>query len=62
MDHFEAFEAGFATPFLEIGAGVIERFAEFDQHVEGHEQAEDVFPAGSSISASRSTAAFEVTA
>ena len=46
MDYFEAFEADFATPFLEIGAGVIERFAEFDQHVEGHEEPEDVFPAG----------------
>ena len=46
MDYFEAFEADFAAPILEIGAGVIERFAEFDQHVEGHEEPKDVFPSG----------------
>src|SRR5262245_54149979 len=33
MDDFEAFEADFAAPFFEIGGGVIERVAEFDQHV-----------------------------
>ena len=33
MDNFEAFEADFAAPFLEIGGRIIERIAEFDQHV-----------------------------
>src|SRR5262245_7671520 len=38
MDDFEALEAGFATPFFEIGGGIIERVAEFNQHVQRHEQ------------------------
>ena len=33
MDDFEALEADFATPFFEIGGRIIERIAEFDQHV-----------------------------
>ena len=33
VDHFEALEADFAAPFLEIHSGIIERVAEFDQHV-----------------------------
>ena len=33
MDNFEAVEADFAAPFLEIGGRIIERVAEFDQHV-----------------------------
>jgi hypothetical protein len=33
MDDFEALEADFATPFFEIGGRIIERVAEFDQHV-----------------------------
>jgi hypothetical protein len=33
MDDFEALEADFATPFFEIGGGIIERIAEFDQRV-----------------------------
>jgi len=33
VDHFEALEADFAAPFLEIRGGIIERVAEFDQHV-----------------------------
>ena len=38
-------EASFATPFLEICGRVMERFTEFDEHVERHEQAEDIFAA-----------------
>ena len=33
MDDFEAIEADFAAPFFEIGGRIIERVAEFDQHV-----------------------------
>ena len=33
MDDFEALEADFAAPFLEIRGRIIERLAEFDQHV-----------------------------
>jgi hypothetical protein len=33
MDDFEALEAGFAAPFFKIGGRIIERVAEFDQHV-----------------------------
>ena len=31
MNDFETVEADFAAPFLEIGGGIIERVAEFDQ-------------------------------
>ena len=33
MEHFEALEADFAGPFFKIGGRIIERVAEFDQHV-----------------------------
>ena len=33
MDDFETLEADFAAPFFKIGGGIIERVAEFDQHV-----------------------------
>ena len=33
MDDFEALEADFAAPFLEIGGRIIERVTEFNQHV-----------------------------
>ena len=33
MDDLETFEADFAAPFFEIGRRIIERVAEFDQHV-----------------------------
>ena len=33
VEHFEALEADFAAPFFEIGGRIIERVAEFDQHV-----------------------------
>ena len=33
MDDFKALEADFATPFFKISGGIIERVAEFDQHV-----------------------------
>jgi hypothetical protein len=34
MDEFEAGEADFAALFFEIGGRLIERIAEFDQHVQ----------------------------
>ena len=43
MDDFKAFEAGFSTPFTKIRAGIIECVAKFDQHVQGHEQAKNIF-------------------
>src|SRR6516162_7969888 len=42
MDYFEALETDFATPFREIRRGIIECVAEFDQHVERHEQPKDI--------------------
>ena len=33
MDDLKTFEADFAAPFFEIGRRIIERVAEFDQHV-----------------------------
>src|SRR6059036_236059 len=39
VDDFKTFEAGFAAPFAEVRAGVVERVAEFDEHVQRHEQA-----------------------
>jgi hypothetical protein len=44
MDHFEAFEADFAAPLLEIGAGVIERFTELISML--RDMSKDVFPPG----------------
>jgi len=38
VDHLKAFEADFGTPFAEIGAGIVERVAKFDEHVQRHEQ------------------------
>ena|SRR5690242_17073373 len=37
MDDLEAFEADFAAPFFEIGRRIVERVAEFKQHVQRHE-------------------------
>ncbi len=41
-DDLEALEARFGAPFAEVGARVVERIAELDQHVERHQQAERV--------------------
>src|SRR5262245_35137705 len=38
----EAAEAGVAAPALEVGSRVVERVAELDQHVERHEEPEEV--------------------
>ena len=46
VDDFKAFEAGFATPLAEVRAGIVERFAELDEHVQRHEQPEDILAAG----------------
>ena len=46
VNNFEAFEADFAAPFAEIGTGIIKGIAEFDEHVERHQQALDVLAAG----------------
>src|SRR6185295_7386931 len=45
MNYLETLEADLTAPLAEIGAGIVERVAEFDQHVQRHEQAEDVLPA-----------------
>src|SRR6266853_6756752 len=45
VDDLEAFEAGVLAPAAEIRAGIIEGVAEFDEHVQRHQQAEDVFAA-----------------
>src|SRR5580765_168535 len=42
VDDFKSFEPGFAAPFAEIRAGIVERVAEFNEHVQRHEQALDV--------------------
>ena len=46
MNDFEAFEADLAAPFAEVRTGVIKGVAEFDEHVERHQQALDVLAAG----------------
>src|SRR6266576_4409240 len=38
MDDFEAVEADCAAPFFEIGSRIIERVADFNQHLYRHEQ------------------------
>src|SRR6266511_1544585 len=43
MEDFEAFEADRTAPFAEVRAAEVEGFAEFDEHVQRHEQAENVF-------------------
>src|SRR5260370_1416265 len=43
VDQVDAFEAQLAAPFSEIRAAEIEGFAKFNEHVQRHEQAEDVF-------------------
>ena len=45
VDNFKAPEAYFATPLFKISGRIIECFAEFDEHVERHEQAEDIVAA-----------------
>src|SRR6266436_5470996 len=45
MNHLEAFEADFLAPLAEIRAGIVERIAEFDEHVQRHEQTENIFTA-----------------
>jgi hypothetical protein len=42
MHHLEAPEANLSAPAAEVGTAIIERVAEFDEHVQGHEQTEDV--------------------
>src|SRR6266851_7161419 len=43
MDEVEAFESDLAAPFAEVRAAEIKGVAKFDQHVQRHKQAEDVF-------------------
>src|ERR1019366_5239300 len=42
MNNIKAFEANFRAPLAEIRPGIVKRIAEFDEHVQRHEQAEDV--------------------
>src|SRR4051794_15070507 len=46
MDHLEPLEANLRAPAAELRAGVVERIAEFDKHVQGHEQTENILAAG----------------
>lgn len=46
MNDFETFEANFATPFAEVSPGIIKGIAEFDEHVQGHKEALEIFAAG----------------
>src|SRR5438093_11848911 len=41
-NHFRATEAHGPAPSEEVGCREVERIAEFDQHVEGHHESEDV--------------------
>ena len=41
MQHLEAPEANLGTPASEVRAGIVEGIAEFDKHVQRHEQAEE---------------------
>jgi len=45
VNDFETFEADFAAPSFKIGGRIIERIAEFDQHVERHQQTKDILAA-----------------
>ena len=45
MKNFEALETNVPAPLAKISAGEIERVAEFNKHVERHEQTEDIFAA-----------------
>src|SRR5436305_13498407 len=44
MDDLKPSEPYLLAPLSEISTGVVERIAEFNQHVERHEQPEHVFP------------------
>src|SRR5438045_1490747 len=46
MNNVKASEANFPTPLPEIRPRIVERIAEFDEHVQRHEQTEDVLSAG----------------
>jgi len=43
MNHLEAFEANLLGPLAKIRPRIVERIAEFDEHVQRHEQTENVF-------------------
>src|SRR6266849_4676762 len=45
MNYLEALEANLRAPLAKICPGIVERIAEFDEHVQRHEQTEDVFTA-----------------
>ena len=46
MNDLEACEANFIAPLAEIRAGIVECIAEFDEHVQRHEQAENILTVG----------------
>jgi len=46
MNNVKTSEAKFPTPLAEISPGIVERIAEFDKHVQRHEQTEDLLAAG----------------
>src|SRR5215510_12573900 len=45
VNHLEALEADLRAPTAEVGPRIIERIAEFDEHVQGHQKAKDVLAA-----------------
>ena len=45
MNNIKAFESNLRAPLAEIRPGIVKRIAEFDEHVQRHEQAENVFTA-----------------
>src|SRR2546425_13261789 len=42
MDDFESFEADFTAPIAKVRAGIIKGIAKLDEHVQRHQQAEDI--------------------
>ena len=46
MDDLDPCEAHLATPPAEVCAGIIKRVAEFDEHVERHQQPLHIFSTG----------------
>jgi hypothetical protein len=55
MNSLKAPEANFPTPLPKIRPRIVERIAEFDEHVQRHEQTEDVLAASIVNQASMAT-------
>ena len=46
LDEVKTLEPRLTTPFAEIGSRVVKGIAEFDKHVERHQQAKGIFSSG----------------